>query len=421
MNEVSMIPAVRVSNRTIPEIRVYSEQADQVQILVYQDGKVIQTQEHKIRQKITERFFCSLKKVTGNVDILFFFYQANRLLEVKKWQYQVVSSQKAGTGLLDGCWISLYHWSEKEGRWFNKDLKKLKDEDFEQQIQEMSQIGIRGVVIQNLFDSSAYFGQHQLTCQNYNGRAFYPSELYSNRMPITANDPVEAVLQAADECKMHVLLGIGLFAWFDFSEESLKWHKNVAKEVFEKYGHHPSFYGWYISEEIMGDLYYSYMPNQAERWKELPVFFKQIREFLNELAPTKPLAFAPNNILFEQHAQEWKTILPYIDILIPFAFARDPERWNVKEMQRICSSCGTHMWVDMEIFDMPFEDGLVPKSFDDLKNEIDSYDILEQCYGYQYTGLLNHPDSPFDLGGVRAKELYQRYQQYYQSCFAEKK
>ena len=27
---------------------------------------------------------------------------------------------------------------------------------------------------------------------------------------------------------MHVLLGVGLFAWFDFSEQSLEWHRRVA-------------------------------------------------------------------------------------------------------------------------------------------------------------------------------------------------
>lgn len=420
MNEVSMIPAVRVSNRTDPEIRIYSDQSDYIEVLFYKNGDAVKKEGHKIRQNQVETFCCGVNELDGNVDVQFRFYNNGELLETKDWPYQIIPSDKPATGLLDGCWISLYHWSEEEGHWFNKDLKKLKDEDFAQQIREMSQIGIRGVVIQNLFDSNAYIGRHDMTCESYNGRAFYPSELYSGRMPITANDPVEAVLNAADECGMHVLLGIGLFAWFDFSEESLKWHKNVAKEVFEKYGHHKSFYGWYISEEIMGDLYYSYLPQHAERWRELPNFFSQMQELLHQLAPVKPIAFAPNNILFDRHAEEWKEILPYIDILIPFAFARDSEHWNVEEVKEICTSCKTHMWVDMEIFDMPFEDGLVPKSFENLKKEIESYNIVEQCYGYQYTGLLNHPNSAFNLGGERAKELYERYAEYYQNCLSPK-
>ena len=61
----------------------------------------------------------------------------------------------------------------------------------------------------------------------------------------------------------------------------------------------------------MGDLYYSYMPHSAERWKELAVFFREFRTFVQELAPTKPVAFAPNNVRFHLYAEEWKTILPF--------------------------------------------------------------------------------------------------------------
>lgn len=63
----------------------------------------------------------------------------------------------------------------------------------------------------------------------------------------------------------------------------------------------------------------------------------------------------------------------------------------------------------------PFEDGLVPKTMEALLREIRQYDALEQCYGYQYTGLMNHPASRFSLGGEPAKELYARYLQYYQA------
>ena len=83
------------------------------------------------------------------------------------------------------------------------------------------------------------------------------------------------------------------------------------------------------------------------------MFFREFRTFVQELAPTKPVAFAPNNVRFHLYAEEWKTILPFIDILIPFAFARDPEHLNVVQMKQICDECGTHMWVDMEMFREP--------------------------------------------------------------------
>ena len=85
--------------------------------------------------------------------------------------YQVVPGSVPATGLIDGCWISICHWSEQEAVFFNSELKKMRDEDFERHIEEMSLLGIRGVVIQNVFDSSHYVGRHEMTCGSYDGRA----------------------------------------------------------------------------------------------------------------------------------------------------------------------------------------------------------------------------------------------------------
>lgn len=420
MTELSLIPGVRVSDAVSPELRIYSDEADLAEITVWDGLGSTLLARIPLEPGTLWTGKLSVADIWGNVTLQFQFYSADRPVHRNDYPYQVIPSGQPMTGLVDGCWLSLYHWSEEEGRYFNRDLKKLTHEDFARQVFDMDRVGIRGIVLQNLFDSAAYVKDPiPQTCAAYQGRAFYPSRLYPGRMPITAEDPVEAVLSAADQCRMQVLVGIGLFAWFDFSQESLKWHKQVAQEVWQRYGHHPSFYGWYVSEEIMGDLYESYFPQQAHRWQELPVFFRDFAAYVRQLTPTKPIAFAPNNIRFEQHREKWEQILPYIDILLPFAFARDPQFWNVDEMKQICQDCGTHMWVDMEMFDADFESGLRPKSFEGLRQEIRQYHALEQCYGYQYTGIMNHPDSPFDLGGEAAKALYEQYRAYYASVCPE--
>lgn len=420
MNEISLIPGVRVSDTVDPELRIYSDEADFLEIYLCQGTEERLLTGIPLKKGVLEKQRLSLGGSSGNMTLRFRFLEGERTVHRLDYPFQVIPSGLPMTGLVDGCWLSLYHWSEEEGRYFNPDLKKLAEADFARQVQDMYEVGIRGIVLQNLFDSAAYVKDPvPQTCETYGGRAFYPSALYPGRMPITAEDPVEAILSAADRYGMQVLLGIGLFAWFDFSPESLRWHKQVAMEVYRHYAHHPSFYGWYVSEEIMGDLYTSYFPEQAQRWKELPEFFRAFGAFVKGLTPTKPVAFAPNNIHFEQHEEQWKQILPYIDILLPFAFARDPELWNVEQMKQICESCDTHMWVDMEMFDTDFENGLRPKTFENLCTEIRQYQVLEQCYGYQYTGILNHPQSPFDLGGAASKALYRRYKAYYETVNRE--
>ncbi|MEG1874493.1 MAG: DUF4434 domain-containing protein, partial [Angelakisella sp.] len=334
--QFSVIPAVRISSMVRPEVRFYGVNADMVKLAVLQDGKALREFHYPLESGVTKYLRPDFAGLCGDVVLHISFWHNMTLLYAEDYPYQVIESGVPSTQLIDGCWISIYHWSDDEARWFNNGLKTMGDEDFKQHIRDMAAVGIRGVVIQNLFDSRAYVGGPPMTADGYSGKAYYPSALYENRMDIAAHDPIEAVLAAADECGIHVFLGIGLYAWFDFTAESLKWHIRVAQEVYQKYGGHKSFYGWYVSEEIFGDLYFSHPTVEDEEWKKMPVFFRDFTAAIRKLTPTKPVALAPNNIKFHEREAEWKEILPYIDVLIPFAFARDLEHLNVLDIKRIC-------------------------------------------------------------------------------------
>jgi hypothetical protein len=252
-----------------------------------------------------------------------------------------------------------------------------------------------------------------MTTETYDGYSLYPSKLYGKSYDIAARDALEAILTAADERGMNVFVGVGLFAWFDFSPQSLQWHINVTNELFSMYGHHKSLYGWYISEEIFGSLYFDYDFVENDKYKEIVKFFQEYKAFVEKITPTKPVALAPNNIRFHHYEKEWKEILANVDILLPFAFARDPENLNIIEINNICKATNTHFWVDMEMFNWPLDNGLVPKTFNDLVKEIRTYDDVEQIYGYQYTGIMNSPDNKLIIGINETVELYKEYEKYY--------
>jgi len=411
--DISVIPAVRVSDKTTPEIRAYLYCDGYLTVSAEQDGKTTRIGTWELKAGTVKSIYTTFRDIRGMFNLCFDFSDKNgNHIGTKEWMYEVIPSGLPSTTLIDGCWVDLYHWDEKEGRWFNKALRKLTEEDWKEQIRSMSRVGIRGVVIQNMFYSNEYVGKNNLTLENYNGLAFYPSKLYPYRFDIAARDVLSAILEAADECNMHVLVGVGLFAWFDFSPISLEWHKRVAKELFDMYGHHKSFYGYYVSEEIPGSLYDDW-PEIRHRWTEIADFFREFKAYVNSLTPTKPVALAPNNIRFHEFEAEWSEILKNIDILLPFAFARDLENLNIKEIAAICKKSSTHFWVDMEMFKFPLDNGLIPKDIDELLKEIRIYDELEQIYGYEYTGHMNAPDCPHDLGGNAAKVLYTSYQEYY--------
>jgi len=407
------IPSGRISTNGKLEIRVAAKALDNVTIRISQNGSLLKEEgPFKAAADLQEtKIYPDLKGIIGTIDLTVEFHDAaGQAIGSESFPYEVVASDVHSTCLLDGCWVSIYHWSNAEARYFNPGLKKLTDDGWRQTVRSMHKIGITSILIQNVFDSPYYAYQHEMTADKYDGLAFYPSKIYPQRMELAAHDPIEAILSEADKCDMAVFPGVGLYAWFDFSPESLKWHERVTTELWERYGHHKSLYGWYLSEEMMGDLYYGYDPVPDEKYKDIAPFFAEYKKFVHELTPTKPVAMAPDNVKMQVYRKQWLPILSNIDILIPFAFARTEN--NVAEIAKLCAETNTHFWVDMEIFANPFDNGLAPKTYEDLIKEIHNYDVLEQVYGYQYTGLMNEPGHRNNVGGPKTEDLYVKYEAY---------
>lgn len=408
------VPSHRISDKSRLELRVAAQNAGYVEVsAVFSDGRTQMCGSFPISGNLQLcKLYPNLTGILGKITLhIKFFNLGHELTEVQQLPYEIVHTGVASTCMLDGCWISIRHWSPDESRLFRDGLENMTDDDWKQHVYSMNRIGITTVLIQNVFDSRHYVNRHNMTADTYDGEAFYDSKLYKRRASMKEHDPIEAILTAADECNMSVFPGVGMYAWFDFSPESLEWHKRVAAELIERYGHHKSFYGFYISEEIMGALYYGYPSVPDEKYRDIQHFFKEFSAFAHQLAPTKPVALAPNNIDMHLYQKEWQGIMENLDIIIPFAFARS--EYNVPQIAEMCKKWDVHFWVDMEIFRFPFENGaLVPKSYDELIHEIHEYDVLEQIYGYQYTGLLNEPGHRNHLGRIETEQLYTEYEAY---------
>jgi hypothetical protein len=410
----TVVPGYRFSTQVRPEARVCSEARAACDISLLRNGKTLRTfpgldlaPGEEVHRDL------DLRGAEGNLCLRFRFLDpAGRELGRRDWPIQVVAGKERSTRRLDGCWISLRHWSDDEGQRFNAALEALDGPGWAAQIRGMARAGIRQVIVQNVFESDAYAGRHTMTASGYLGRAYYPSGLWPARRALGCADPLEAILAAADAEGMHVFLGVGLFAWFDFSPASLAWHEAVTRELATRYGGHPSLYGWYVSEEIFGNLYGDGAFLPPSRNGDLETFFRDYRAFVRGLTPTLPVALAPNNDRFGSCAQAWGRILPFVDILIPFGFARMEDPTNLPEIAALCARAGTRFWVDMEMFAWPIEGGLAPKSGDGLVREIRRYDAVEQIFGYQFTGLMNPPDGPEGLGGGPARKLYEAYLAY---------
>jgi Domain of unknown function (DUF4434) len=350
------------------------------------------------------------------------FVAASRSGEVRTTrELDVLQSKVRSTGTIDGAWVGIAHWSDEEGRHWNSTIRKLSEADWRQQIDGMHGIGMDTVVIQESFRNQEYYGRNTISNTGYKGLAYYPSELFPDRAQVAANDPLEAILSEADRLQMNVFLGVGMYAWFDFSAASLEWHEKVAEELWRRYRHHPSFYGWYVSEETYGSL----VPDQGEAAKEryrteVIAFFREFQAFVRRLAPEKPVMLAPNAHGMMLSQDVWPLVLEHLDIVCPFAFHRMPEGDITGEQsaaiwQSMCDKAGAHLWMDMEAF--LFEDNvaLVPRPIAGLIQDLQRFPNFEKILCYQYPGIFNSPKTKVQPGGAPTVVLYRNYQGYLQT------
>ena len=333
----------------------------------------------------------------------------------------IVPAEKRSLAKIAGAWAGLYCWSELEGKHWNPDIKKLTADDWRGIVRSMHEVGMDVVIIQELFRNEEYCGKHSTNPGNYNGKAFYPSALYPDRMDIACPDPMEAIMTEADSLGMQVFPGIGLFAWFDFTKESLQWHKDVAKEVWEKYGHHPSFYGFYVSEESGGSLdnwEWKDYERAKKRKGEIVKFFREFGAFCNSMAPGKPVMLATNSFDIKGAEQTYLKLFDYLDILCPFGFARMPENdISGKEaadfLQDLCDRKSCHFWFDLEAFLFYPDGSLYPRPFEDIMTDLVMFDNFEKIFCYQYPGVFNNPMLHPQVGEDAGIELYKKYKLYY--------
>ena len=394
------------------DISIYLNEKDELSLLHHSQVTLAPGQSHLVNKII------STKDKVGNNKIILVTTTDKETFETSK-NIEVLDSPIRSTQTIDGTWSSLYIYSETEGKYWNPDLRKMTDSNWRELVHSMNKLDMNIVVIQESFRNEEYVGKHNIEQEGYQGKAFYSSELYPGRMPITAKDPIENILTQADQDSMYVFLGVGMYAWFDYTEGSLKWHKKVAKELWEKYHHHPSFYGFYVSEEGVGSLD-SWETDPAKkllRQQEVVYFFAEFKQYCSEFAPDKPIMFAPNAWGITEACDKYPILLKNVDIICPFAFARMPKNdlagaEAVKLFQKWCDEAGSHLWLDLEVFNFDENYSLCPKTIENIKQDMLAYSNFEKILCFQLPGIFNDPSMSFRIGQESTLTRFMEYLQY---------
>ncbi len=352
---------------------------------------------------------------------------------------------KTPSGERTGTWpVEIVDWATRalpylQGMWIEPLAVLLgaadtKPETLRQAIKDsvaaMDRLGVRVLIIAYV----EYLGQ--FFCPS--GIEFFDADVQrTSKGPDCSFDMVGAFLSEADAHGMHVFLGLGRSGdtrllwefdkpdWDSRNAKVMDIAKNVARELWQKYGAHRSFYGWYLTHE-MSDL------------ARASAYYDPLARYCHELAAEKPVLVAPSGtpvITPELLAASAVDIFAYQDAVgagyVPYEYTYRPENRIAmlddiyKRYSAWHANAGKHFWSDLEIWEMDGSQGYggsYPASFSRVKRQIDiECRYAEVLTGYSYHGFLQSPGASSEKPVAQAQKFYLDYAEYLHSLSSHDK
>lgn len=307
---------------------------------------------------------------------------------------------------IDGTFFEFLHHNTAEGKYWNAALNRFTAEDWRLKVKEIADIGMQYIV---LMATALY------------DRCYFTSSVYPIA-DIPCSDPVEALLDAADEFGVKVFLGNGFYGDWRKANRNIKDEKVVARsfkameELTALYSHHKSFYGWYFPDETCIILHYS---------KDFVSYVNRCSAKCRELTPEKKTLIAPFGTNLTLTNKTYVKDLMELDVdFIAYQDEVGVKKTPVARTQKIFERLRkahdkagrAELWADIELFTFEgavYNSALLPADFDRVKRQLENVaPYADKILCYQYPGLMNPAGSEAYAGHVNSSTLYNDYKLY---------
>ena len=243
----------------------------------------------------------------------------------------------------------------------------------------------------------------------------YPSEILMRRQncyrPVA--DLVEMFLELSDELGMKFFFGTydSWCHWHsDHPEKELELNLQVVEEAWLRYGHHKSFAGWYLSQEI------------SRGRKSVATLYRELGRCCKEVSGGLPVLISPlidgvkenrkQSVSLEDHQREWDEMFSLIrDGVDTVAFQVGQCEFHelsdyLAVNRQLAEKYGIECWSNCESFDRDMPIRFLPIKWEKMRFKLRAAEAagVRKVITFEFSHFMS-PNSVYGAAG----NLYHRY------------
>ena len=308
---------------------------------------------------------------------------------------------------IHGTWFEFWHHNRPEGKYWNPVVTHFSDEQWEAKVDEIASLGMKYIVLLT-------------TAQVYENEAwaYFETDIYPFAN-MAAKDPMAALLRAAERNGIKVFVSCGFYGNWSHTEDNMtspevqKRAFRAMEQLYAKYGHFKSFYGWYLPDELG---IWPYYPDS---------FIKYVNEYAafgRSLDSAHKVLIAPygtnhaktdDNFVRQLEAMDADVVAYQDEVGVRKSKPEETGAYYAALRKAHDKAGRSAMWADMEVFEFEgdvYKSALLPAEMSRIERQMQSISpYVDEILIYQYQGMFNKPGTISYCGHPDSIRLYHDY------------